>query len=45
MKVALIIENSQAAKSDIIHDALVSVAKPLGHEVFPRSVNVAIAGQ
>ena len=34
MKVALIIENSQAAKSDIIHDALVSVAKPLGHEVF-----------
>lgn len=34
MKVALIIENSQAAKSDIIHDALVSVAEPLGHKVF-----------
>lgn len=33
MKVALIIENSQAAKSSIVHDALTSVAEPLGHEV------------
>jgi ribose 5-phosphate isomerase RpiB len=33
MKIALIIENSQAAKSDIIHDALTSVAKEHGHEV------------
>lgn len=34
MKVALIIENSQAAKSDIVYQALTSVAEPLGHEVF-----------
>ena len=34
MKIALIIENSQAAKSGIVHDALVSVAKPLGHTVL-----------
>ncbi|MCR2833156.1 RpiB/LacA/LacB family sugar-phosphate isomerase [Parerythrobacter lacustris] len=34
MKVALIIENSQAAKSSIVHEALTSVAEPLGHEVF-----------
>ena len=34
MKIALIIENSQAAKNAIIHDALASVAEPLGHEVF-----------
>ena len=34
MKVALIIENSQAAKNGIIHDALVAVAEPLGHQVF-----------
>lgn len=33
MKIALIMENSQAAKSDIVHDALTSVAVPLGHEV------------
>jgi ribose 5-phosphate isomerase RpiB len=33
MKVALIIENSQAAKSSIVHDALTSVAAPLGHQV------------
>jgi len=26
MKIALIIENSQAAKSQIVHDALVAVA-------------------
>lgn len=34
MKIALIIENSQAAKSGIVHDALTSVAEPLGHQVF-----------
>lgn len=34
MKIALIIENSQAAKSEIVFDALTSVAEPLGHEVF-----------
>ncbi len=33
MKIALIIENSQAAKSSVISDALTSVAEPLGHEV------------
>ena len=33
MKIALIIENSQAAKSSIVHDALTSVVEPLGHEV------------
>lgn len=34
MKIALIIENSQAAKSEIVHDALKAVAEPLGHSVF-----------
>lgn len=34
MKIALIIENSQAAKSEIVHNALKSVAEPLGHQVF-----------
>jgi ribose 5-phosphate isomerase RpiB len=34
MKIALIIENSQAARSTIIHDALTSVASDHGHEVF-----------
>lgn len=34
MKIALIIENSQAAKNAIVHDALTSVAEPLGHQVF-----------
>ena len=34
MKIALLIENSQAAKSTIIHDALAAVAEPMGHEVF-----------
>jgi len=34
MKIALIVENSQAAKSATIHDALAAVAVPLGHEVF-----------
>lgn len=33
MKIALIIENSQAAKSSVISDALTSVAEPHGHEV------------
>lgn len=33
MKIALITENSQAAKNSIIHNALTSVAEPLGHEV------------
>ena len=34
MKIALITENSQAAKNAIIHDALTAVAEPLGHQVF-----------
>ena len=34
MKIALIIENSQAAKSETIHAALSAVAEPLGHQVF-----------
>lgn len=34
MKIALIIENSQAAKNGIINDALTAVAEPLGHQVF-----------
>jgi ribose 5-phosphate isomerase RpiB len=34
MKIALIIENSQAAKSEIVHAALDAVAVPLGHQVF-----------
>ena len=34
MKIALINENSQAAKNSIIHDALTAVAGPLGHQVF-----------
>ncbi|QFT78486.1 RpiB/LacA/LacB family sugar-phosphate isomerase [Erythrobacter sp. THAF29] len=33
MKIALIIENSQAAKSEIVHEALTSVVGPMGHEV------------
>ena len=33
MKIALIIENSQAAKSEIVHNALKTVAEPLGHQV------------
>lgn len=33
MKIALIIENSQAAKSEIVHSALKAVAEPLGHVV------------
>lgn len=34
MKIALITENSQAAKNGIIHEALTTVAEPMGHEVF-----------
>jgi ribose 5-phosphate isomerase RpiB len=34
MKIALITENSQAAKNGIIHGALSAVAEPLGHQVF-----------
>ncbi|WP_375290518.1 RpiB/LacA/LacB family sugar-phosphate isomerase [Qipengyuania sp.] len=34
MKIALITENSQAAKNGVIHEALSEVAEPLGHEVF-----------
>lgn len=33
MKIALIIENSQAAKSEIVHRALKTVAEPAGHSV------------
>ena len=33
MKIALINENSQAAKNCIIYDALTAVVEPLGHEV------------
>ncbi len=33
MKIALIIENSQAAKSEIVHTALKTVAEPLGYTV------------
>ncbi|KAF7599760.1 MAG: hypothetical protein CGU28_01610 [Candidatus Dactylopiibacterium carminicum] len=33
MKIALIIENSQAAKSEIVHNALKTVVEPLGHTV------------
>ena len=34
MKIALINENSQAAKNNLIYDTLVSVTAPLGHEVY-----------
>ena len=34
MKIALINENSQAAKNSIIESTLRSVAEPLGHQVF-----------
>ncbi len=34
MKIALINENSQAAKNATIHAALTAVAEPLGHQVF-----------
>ncbi len=34
MKIALIMENSQAAKNSIVCEALAAVAEPLGHKVF-----------
>lgn len=34
MKIALIIENSQAAKNALVNEALTAVAEPLGHQVF-----------
>ncbi|HEY8603818.1 RpiB/LacA/LacB family sugar-phosphate isomerase [Tsuneonella suprasediminis] len=34
MKIALITENSQAAKNGIINDALTAVAEPFGHQVY-----------
>ena len=44
MKIALIIENSQAAKSAVIHEALTSVAEPLGHQVFHYGMYAAEDG-
>ncbi|MCT2558456.1 RpiB/LacA/LacB family sugar-phosphate isomerase [Tsuneonella sp. YG55] len=44
MKIALVIENSQAAKSGIIHDALTAVAEPLGHEVHHYGMYTAEDG-
>lgn len=34
MKIGLIIENSQAAKSSLVYDALTTVTEPLGDQVF-----------
>jgi len=34
MKIALITENSQAAKNSVIHQALTNVVEPMGHQVF-----------
>lgn len=34
MKIALITENSQAAKNAVIHEALTAVVEPMGHQVF-----------
>lgn len=34
MKIALILENSQAAKQEIIFNTLKSVVEPMGHQVF-----------
>lgn len=34
MKIALINENSQAAKNELIFDTLKKVVEPLGHEVY-----------
>ena len=44
MKIALIIENSQAAKSEMIHTALRNVAEPLGHEVHHYGMNGLLTG-
>ena len=34
MKIALINENSQAAKNQMVYEVLKKVAEPLGHEVY-----------
>lgn len=34
MKIALINENSQASKNEIVHTALKKVVEPMGHQVF-----------
>ena len=34
MKIALINENSQAAKNELIYSTLKKVVEPMGHEVF-----------
>ena len=34
MKIALINENSQAAKNGMIFDTLTQVVEPMGHEVY-----------
>ncbi|MDT0594174.1 RpiB/LacA/LacB family sugar-phosphate isomerase [Glaciecola petra] len=39
MKIALMMENSQAGKNPIVNDALMSVADPLGHQVFNVGMN------
>ena len=41
MKIALVIENSQAAKSEIVHNALKAVAEPAGHSVHHYGMNTA----
>ena len=38
MKIALINENSQAAKNGIIEAALKKVVEPMGHELFSASM-------
>ena len=39
MKIALMMENSQAAKNPIILNELMSVADALGHDVFNVGMN------
>lgn len=39
MKIALINENSQAAKNGMIYETLKKVAEPLGHQVFNYGMN------
>ena len=34
MKIALINENSEAAKNDLIYNTLIGVVEPMGHQVF-----------
>ena len=38
MKIALINENSQAAKNAVIEEALKKVVEPMGHTVFNLSL-------